>query len=278
MEKLQKALSEAKAKLAKTEAARVKAQNDKRDMEEGGSKVKKEIADMENAIARAQQDLVNKDHVIKMVKEDIANNDERINKLNKEKKQISENGTKSSEELAAAEEKLEHMKKVIQKLETTSDELEMVLEKEKKARAAVEKDRRRVEGELKIAQGNVADFERSRKDMEATILRKDSEIKAMAVRFEDEQTLVGKIQTGIKESQGRIEELEEELKGERHVRNQAERQRSEYMKGNSQHFQRNVPGLTCGARWRASVNDWTRQLGLLPHKLNSTRRGNWRWC
>ena len=226
MEKLQKDLSEAKAKLAKAEAAKVKAQNDKKDMEQGGSRVKKEMADMENAIIRAQQDLVNKDHMMKMVNDDIANNDERINKLNKEKKQISENGTKSSEELVAAEEKLEHMKKVIQKLETTFDELEMVVEKEKKARAAVEKDRRRVEGELKIAQGNVADFERSRKEVEATILRKDSEIKAMTVRFEDEQTLVGKIQKGIKESQGRIEELEEELKGERHVRNQAERQRS----------------------------------------------------
>ena len=115
---------------------------------------------------------------------------------------------------------------MIQKLETTFDELEMSVEKEKKARAAMEKDRRRVEGELKIAQSDVEDFDRSRKDVEATILRKDSEIKAMAVRFEDEQTLVGKIQSGIKESQIGIEELEEELKGERHARNQAERQRS----------------------------------------------------
>ena len=226
MDKLQQALGEAKAQLAKTEAAKVKAQNDKKDIEQGGMRVKKEIADMENAIVRTQQDLANKDHVIKMVNDDIANNDERINKLNKEKKQISEIGTKSLEELAAAEEKLDHQKKVIQKLETTFDELEMSVEKEKKARAAMEKDRRRVEGELKIAQSDVEDFDRSRKDVEATILRKDSEIKAMAVRFEDEQTLVGKIQSGIKESQIGIEELEEELKGERHARNQAERQRS----------------------------------------------------
>ena len=226
MDKLQQALGEAKAQLAKTEAAKVKAQNDKKDIEQGGMRVKKEIADMENAIVRTQQDLANKDHVIKMVNDDIANNDERINKLNKEKKQISEIGTKSLEELAAAEEKLDHQKKVIQKLETTFDELEMSVEKEKKARAAMEKDRRRVEGELKIAQSDVEDFDRSRKDVEATILRKDSEIKAMAVRFEDEQTLVGKIQSGIKESQIGIEELEEELKGERHARKQAERQRS----------------------------------------------------
>ena len=119
MDKLQQALGEAKAQLAKTEAAKVKAQNDKKDIEQGGMRVKKEIADMENAIVRTQQDLTNKDHVIKMVNDDIANNDERINKLNKEKKQISEIGTKSLEELAAAEEKLDHQKKVIQKLETT---------------------------------------------------------------------------------------------------------------------------------------------------------------
>ena len=113
---------------------------------------------------------------------------------------------------------------------------------------------------MKIAQGNVADFDRSRKDVEATIQRKDTEIKAMALRFEDEQTLVGKIQNRIKESQGRIEELEEELKGERQFRNQAERQRSANRREKN-HSKRNVAGLTCGARWRASVSDWTRRLG-----------------
>ena len=64
MDKLQQALGEAKAQLAKTEAAKVKAQNDKKDIEQGGMRVKKEIADMENAIVRTQQDLANKDHGI----------------------------------------------------------------------------------------------------------------------------------------------------------------------------------------------------------------------
>merc|ERR1719479_420028 len=49
----------------------------------------------------------------------------------------------------------------------------------------------------------------------------------LASKMEDEQSVVGKTQKSIKEIQGRVEEMEEELEAERQARAKAERQRSD---------------------------------------------------
>ena len=148
-----------------------------------------------------------------------------INKLNKEKKHISETSAKSSEDLQVAEDKVTHLTRVKSKLESTLDDLESSVEKEKRARGVGDKDRRKIEGELKMAQETVSDIERSKKELEATVMRKDAELSGLSSKLDDEQSLVGKIQKSIKEQQGRVEELEEELEAERQARAKAERQR-----------------------------------------------------
>merc|ERR1711963_511217 len=82
-------------------------------------------------------------------------------------------------------------------------------------------------GELKICQETVSELERSKKELEAAIMRKENEISTLAYKLDDEQSLVGKTQKSIKELQGRIEEMEEELEAERQARAKAERQRSD---------------------------------------------------
>merc|ERR1719158_1610503 len=143
----------------------------------------------------------------------------------KRKKYISENSARSSDDLNNVADKVEHLSNVKTKLECTLDELEGSLEKEKRSRAILEKERRKVEGELKVTQQTVAELERTKKELEATIIRKDNEIAAMASKLDDEQGVVGKTQKGIKEHQARVEELEEELEAERQARAKAERQR-----------------------------------------------------
>ena len=69
--------------------------------------------------------------------------------------------------MQGASDKVDHLMKVKSKLEATLDELESSVEKEKRARTLVEKERRKVEGELKMSQETVADIERSRKELEA---------------------------------------------------------------------------------------------------------------
>merc|ERR1712158_315953 len=159
--------------------------------------------------------------------DEIAEQDEVINKLNKEKKHIAETQAKSNDDMITVNEKVVHLNSVKSKLESTLDELEGGLDKEKKGRAALEKQKRKVEGDLKMSQDGVAELERAKRDLEVVIGNKDKNNAQLAAKLDDEQNLVAKAQKGIKEIQGRVEAMEEELEAERQARAKAERQRSD---------------------------------------------------
>merc|ERR1712214_179085 len=178
-------------------------------------------------MAQLEKEQTNRDHTIKSLNDEIANQDEVINKLNKEKKHISENAAKSQEDLQVAEDKVNHLNQIKNKLESTLDELESSYEKEKRGRANIEKERRKIEGELKVMQETVSELERTRKELENAIQRKEKDASGLMSKLEDEQSLVAKVQKTIKEIQARIEGMEEELEAERQGRAKAERQRSD---------------------------------------------------
>merc|ERR1711962_826934 len=152
------------------------------------------------------------------------------NKLNKEKKVAGDNNTRASDDLAAAGEKVDHLNSVKGKLESTLDDLENTANSEKRKRGDAEKTKRKVEGELRMAQETVNDLEGAKREMEGTIGRREKDITALAAKLEDEQGIVAKLMKGIKEHQGRVEELEEELEAERQARAKAERQRCDLAK------------------------------------------------
>jgi myosin heavy chain 6/7 len=213
--------------LQETEQQRILATEEKKQLDIECDVIKKDIGDIEISIQKLDQENANRDHTIRTLNDEIANQDEVINKLNKEKKHIAENGAKASEDLQVASDKVDHLSNIKSKLEQTLDELESSLDREKRGRGVVEKDRRKVEGELKITQETVSELERTKKEFEAHISRKEKELSSLSVKLDDEQSLVGKVQKSIKELQGRIEEMEEELEAERQARAKAERQRSD---------------------------------------------------
>merc|ERR1719270_3283948 len=135
-----------------------------------------------------EQEKTNRDHSSRSLNDEIANQDEVINKLNKEKKHISENAAKSQEDLQVAEDKVGHLNQIKNKLESTLDELESSYEKEKRGRANIEKERRKIEGELKIMQETVSELERTRKELENAIQRKEKDSGALMSKLEDEQS------------------------------------------------------------------------------------------
>merc|ERR1712141_251535 len=169
----------------------------------------------------------NRDHSIRSLNDEVAQQDEVINKLNKEKKMIGDNQANAIEDLQVAEEKVSHLNSIKSKLESTHDELEDGANREKRARADVVKQRRKVEGDLKMAQESVSDLEGAKRELENSISRKEKDILGLNAKLEDEQSVVAKMQEAIKETQGRVEELEEELEAERQARAKAERQRSD---------------------------------------------------
>jgi myosin heavy subunit len=220
-------LQAAQDALVQREQERQNATADKKLLEQEVVAVKKDIEDIEIAIQKLEQEKTNRDHTIRSLNDEVANQDEVINKLNKEKKHLNENAAKAGEDLQVAEDKVNHLTQIKNKLEQTLDELESSLDKEKRSRANIEKERRKVEGELKVTQETVADLERNKKELENGIARKEKDSSALFSKLEDEQSLVAKIQKTIKELQARVEELEEELEAERQARAKAERQRSD---------------------------------------------------
>ena len=137
-----------------------------------------------------------------------------------------ETQAKASDELTSAEEKMENLNKIKTKLEVsceswdldrclttelqvTLDELEDSHDREKKSRLEVDKQRRKVEADLKVCQEKVTDLEREKKDIEGNIQKKDADIVVSQRRLEDEQSIVAKAQKAIKELQSRVETSEE---------------------------------------------------------------------
>merc|ERR1712241_306077 len=214
-------LDAAQKQLVNEEIKRQEMTGDKKKMEGEIGIVKKDIEDLELALQKLEQEKTNRDHNIRSL------NDEVANKLNKEKKMIGDNQAKAIEDLQAAQEKVSHLNSIKSKLDSTHDELQDGVNREKRSRGDVEKQRRKVEGELKMAQETVNDLEQTKRELENIIARKEKDTAVLNAKLEEEQSLVAKVQKGIKENQARVEEHEEELEAERQARAKAERQRSD---------------------------------------------------
>ena len=150
----------------------MQATSDKKALEQETVAIKKDIADIEMAINKLEQEKTNRDHTIKSLNDEIANQDEIINKLNKEKKHAAEVSAKANEDLQTAGDKVDHLANIKSKLESTLDELEDSHNKEKRGRADIEKQRRKLEGELKVTQETVNDLERAKKEWNKSKIRK----------------------------------------------------------------------------------------------------------
>merc|ERR1712131_307506 len=128
--------------------------------------------------------------------------------------------------MGAMEDKCNHLNKVKAKLEVSLDECEDALEREKKSKGDVEKMKRKIEGDLKLTQEAVSDLERVRSELQQTLMRKEKELSSVGAKIEDEHTLGSKYTKQIKELQGRIDELDEELVIERQARAKAEKDKA----------------------------------------------------
>ena len=110
-----------------------------------------------------------------------------------------ENNAKAVEELHQAEDKVSHLNMVKNKLESTLDDLEDTLDREKRQRAETEKGRRKIEADLKISQDAVGELERGKKELEGVVARREREIMEVASKLEEEQAAAAKQHRFIKE-------------------------------------------------------------------------------
>merc|ERR1712106_589080 len=190
------------------------------------TRLREDIANLENESEKCEEDKATKDNQIRTLKEEISHQEELIGKLGREKKNCGENRQKTEEDIQAMEDRCNHLGKVKGKLEQSLDECEDALEREKKSKGDVEKLKRNVEGDLKLTQEAVADMERVKSELQQTVMRKEKELGSVGAKIEDEHTLGSKYGKQIKELQGRIDELDEELVIERQSRAKAEKNRT----------------------------------------------------
>merc|ERR1739846_156390 len=175
------------------------------------NKLKDDIKVLEGTMEACEEDKATKDGQIRTLKDEIAHQEELVAKLTKEKRNIGDSRQKTEEDIQAMEDKSNHLNKVKAKLEQSLDECEDSLEREKKAKSDVEKIKRKVEGDLKLTQEAVSDLERIKSELGQTVQRKEKETASMGAKIEDEQTLGSKYSRQVKELQGRLEEVDEEL-------------------------------------------------------------------
>merc|ERR1712242_473284 len=214
--------------------ARIKSEEElKQNINSQGEKVKGEagklrgdIKTLESVLEQTEEDKMTKDSQIRTLREEIAHQEELVAKLQKEKRNISDGKQKTEEDIQSMEDKCYHLSKVKGKLEQALDECEDSLEREKKTKSDVEKLKRKGEGDLKLTQEAAGVLERVKSELNQTVQRKEKELSSMTAKIEDEQTLGSKYSKQIKELQGRLEELDEELVVERSNRAKAEKNRS----------------------------------------------------
>merc|ERR1719210_1688746 len=185
-----------------------------------------EIQALEAKLAAAEQDRADKDAQIRSMKEEIEQQNDAVSKLNREKKGGAEAKQKTEEDIQSMEDRCNHLARLKGKLEQNLDEAEDSLEREKKAKADVEKLKRKVEGDLKLTQETISDLDRVKAELNQAVQRKEKESAALAAKIEDEATLGSKYNKQVKELQGRLEELDEELSIERTNRAKAEKSRA----------------------------------------------------
>merc|ERR1711971_572319 len=169
------------------------------------------IKTLESGLEAAEEDKTTKDTQIRTLKEEIAHQEDMVAKLQKEKRSVGDSRQKTEEDIQAMEDKCNHLNKVKGKLEQALDECEDALEREKKAKGDVEKLKRKTDGDLKLTQEAVSDLERVKSELIGAMQRKDKEIASVSAKIDDEATLGAKYVKQVKELQGRLEELDEEL-------------------------------------------------------------------
>jgi len=196
-----------------------------RDVDVNVGNAKHDLDGLEEILLKLTREKEHKDHQIRVINDEISYQEEVLTKFTKDKKMLQEENAKNGDEFGSVEDRASHLNKVKSKLEATIEEINVALGTEGSKKATIEHDRRKAEGDLRILMENVSDLERSKKELESMIFKKEAEVCLLATKYEDEQHDAIRVTKNIKELQLKIEELEDEMKHENDATLKAENSR-----------------------------------------------------
>uniref|UniRef100_A0A8C5NX37 Myosin, heavy chain 15 n=1 Tax=Jaculus jaculus TaxID=51337 RepID=A0A8C5NX37_JACJA len=197
-----------------------------RKVEDECSELKKEIDDLETILAKSEKEKHVAQHKVKTLAEEVDFLNKDISKLNRAMKALQETHQQTQENLHTEEDKFSNLSKENQKLGQQVDALEGALERERKARLKCEREKHRLEGDLKKNQESAEDLERSQQQLAEQLRKKELEVSQMNSKVETEKSLVGQLQKMVQELQTHIRHLKEELETEKTTRAKVEREKA----------------------------------------------------
>ncbi|KAM4889425.1 LOW QUALITY PROTEIN: myosin-15 [Thomomys bottae] len=197
-----------------------------RKLEDECSELKKEIDDLETILAKSEKEKHQAEHKVKNLTEEVESLNEEITKVHRATEAIKEAHQQTQNCLQIDEEKLNTLSKANLKLEQQVVALEDAFE-ERKARMNCERERHRLEEDLKSTQHNVENMESSQQQLAAQMRKKELEMSQMYSRVESEKGLVAELQKKVKELQTHIGNLNEELETERTTQAKIEIERAD---------------------------------------------------
>ncbi|XP_060990295.1 myosin-15 [Dama dama] len=199
-------------------------------LEDECSELKKEIDDLETLLAKSQKEKRATELKVKNLTEEVESLNEDVSKLHRAARAARETHQQTLEDLHSEEEKLRALGKAALTLEQRVSELEGALEQESKARMTCEKEKCKVEGELKLTQEGVEDLESRQLQLAEKLRRKELEMNQMSSKVENEKNLVAQLQKMVKEFQTQIQLLKEALETETTTRAKVERERADLVR------------------------------------------------
>ncbi|CAM4621116.1 unnamed protein product [Leuciscus chuanchicus] len=222
-QELEEILHEMEARLEEEEDRGAALQMEKKKMHDQIRDLEEHLEEEEDARQKLQLEKVTCDAKIKKLDDDILMMEDHNNKLQKERKLLEERVADYSSNLAEEEEKSKNLTKLKNKHESMISELEVRLKKEEKTRQELDKAKRKLEGESNDLQEQIAELQAQIADLKAQLAKKEEELQAALARIEDETAQKNNALKKIRELEGHISDLQEDLESERAARNKAEK-------------------------------------------------------
>uniref|UniRef100_A0A8C6TDE1 Myosin, heavy chain 11a, smooth muscle n=1 Tax=Neogobius melanostomus TaxID=47308 RepID=A0A8C6TDE1_9GOBI len=211
-QELEEILHEMEARLDEEEERAQTLLVDKKKMQQQMQELEEHLEEEEDARQKLQLEKVTCEGKIKKLEDDILVMEDHNNKLLK---------VSASEDLLGRKSK--NLTKLKNKHESMISELEVRLKKEEKGRQELDKAKRKLEAESNDMQEQIAELQAQIADLKAQLAKKEEELQNALARLEDETAQKNNALKKIRELEGHISDLQEDLDSERAARNKAEK-------------------------------------------------------
>lgn len=224
-QELEEILHEMEARIEEEEENNQQLQAEKKKMLQQMQDLEEQLEEEEAARQKLQLEKVTAEAKIKKLEDDVLLMDDQNNKLAKERKLLEDRVNDLTSNLAEEEEKAKNLTKLKNKHESMISELEVRLKKEEKGRQELDKVKRKLEGEANDLNEQIAELQAQIAELKQQLAKKEEELQAALARLEDELAQKNNALKKIRELEGHISDLQEDLESEKSARNKAEKQK-----------------------------------------------------